>query len=460
MAVWVGNNEIELGLQLINQAAPPSAEPLVIAQYEKLFLDVLLKAVFGNTRSLSYSPSSITNGYISLNFSSPTPIAERYFNVTPGTISGNTDYYNYEATQAFNTSAYPIGRFATEFGFHSMPSLQTWQQVAPPSDLYFNSSTILLHNHHYVTDTSTLLTADYSNQTKASLGGQGQMTIAGETYYPVPPKNDSSIANFTSWIYTTQVFQAEFARSQISFYRIGSALPQRTLGALYWMLNDIWQAPSWAGLEYDGRWKILHYIIKDVYKPVIVTSSFNYTTGDLQVWAVSDLWSPVEGNVNVTWFDWSGKLLSSNTTCVDVGAINATKVFDLNTNNLGFDLLNAVAKFEVEMRSSAEDSGEAKTYTHETWFHAVPLVDQKVVNPKLSLNYDNTTEKFVVMAESGVAAWIWLDHPAGVVGNFDDNGFWLLPGQKKEVRFKVHSGKTKGNWVEDVTVRSMWDNTQ
>ena len=27
-------------------------------------------------------------------------------------------------------------------------------------------------------------------------------------------------------------------------------------GALYWQANDIWQAPSWASLEYQGRWKV------------------------------------------------------------------------------------------------------------------------------------------------------------------------------------------------------------
>jgi beta-mannosidase len=225
------------------------------------------------------------------------------------------------------------------------------------------------------------------------------------------------------------------------------------------MLNDIWQAPTWAGLEYDGRWKMLHYTIKDIYNPVIVTPIFNYTTGHLEVWTVSDLWSPVKGSVNVTWFDWRGKVLSSEGTSVEIGAINATKVYDLNTIDLGLDLSNAVAKFEVEVQSSA-DSGEARTYTHETWFHAVPLVSQKMVDPTLSLNYDDATRKFMVMAESGVAAWIWLDHPAGVVGNFEDNGFWLLPGQKKEVGFKLNSDKTGGKWVKEVMVRSMWDNTQ
>ncbi|CAG2174524.1 unnamed protein product [Oppiella nova] len=30
------------------------------------------------------------------------------------------------------------------------------------------------------------------------------------------------------------------------------------MGALYWQLNDIWPAPSWASIEHNGKWKVLH----------------------------------------------------------------------------------------------------------------------------------------------------------------------------------------------------------
>ncbi|KAH7336186.1 putative beta-mannosidase [Rhexocercosporidium sp. MPI-PUGE-AT-0058] len=455
MAAWVGNNEVELGLQLAEQVVPAEAVPLVIKQYETLFVDILLRAVFDNTRSLSYSPSSITNGYLSFNFSSPTPIIERYFNVTPGTISGNTDYYNYDTAKAFNNSAYPLGRFATEFGFHSMPSLQTWRQVTPEPDLHFNSSVILTHNHHYAT---SLLTADYSNQTAAALGGMGQMTIAAEQYYPIPPNDPHSIANFSSWIYTTQVFQADFMRNQISFYRIGSGRLERNLGALYWQLNDIWQAPTWAGLEYDGRWKMLHYIVKNVFKPVIMAPSFNYTTGALEVYAVSDLWSTASGTAKVTWYDWSGNVLNTSSRSVEIGAINTTITFQMNTQNLRFNVSNAVAKFEIEAQSTPPHLTGPATYTQESWFHAVPLKDQAMVDPILKMTYDDSKDKFIVSAENGVAAWVWLDHPSGVVGNFEDNGFWLVPGEVKEVGFKVKRDDTAGEWAKSVTVRSLWDN--
>lgn len=241
LALWAGGNELEnLELELAAEYDPGNDRWR--QEYEQLFLNVLLPAVYGNTKSISYIPSSTTNGYLTLNFSLPIPMIERYNNLTSGSIYGDTDHYDYDSSVAFNLSSYPVGRFANEFGFHSMPSLQTWQQALDPGDLYFNSSTIVLRNHHYPAGGTNT-----SNFYNSSLG-MGEMTIAAERYYPVPNHADS-VANFSAWCQTTQIFQADFYRSQITYYRRGSRMPERQLGSLYWQLEDIWQAPTWAGIS-------------------------------------------------------------------------------------------------------------------------------------------------------------------------------------------------------------------
>ena len=89
LAVWVGNNEIELGLDVLTEQAPDGTASAK-QQYERLFLDVLLHAIYDNSRSISYSPSSTTNGYISLNHSAPLPMVERYNNLTAGSVYGDS----------------------------------------------------------------------------------------------------------------------------------------------------------------------------------------------------------------------------------------------------------------------------------------------------------------------------------------------------------------------------------
>lgn len=252
LAMWAGGNEFENLILPMTKDEDPDNYPRYLAEYETLFLDVILHQVYQNTRSISYTPSSSGNGYLSIDHSRPNPIIQRYDNTTEGHVYGDTDYYNYDAKYAFDTSSYPIGRFANEFGFQSMPSLQTWRSAIPPEDLTFNSSTIVLgHNRHY--PPGNLNETNYDNATI----GMTEMTLAVELHYPVPDKKDS-IANFTAWCLTTQVFQADYYRSQIQFYRRGSGLENRQLGSLYWQLEDQWQGPTWASIEYNGRWKMVH----------------------------------------------------------------------------------------------------------------------------------------------------------------------------------------------------------
>jgi beta-mannosidase len=48
----------------------------------------------------------------------------------------------------------------------------------------------------------------------------------------------------------------------------------RCMGALYWQLNDCWPVASWSSIDYDGRWKALHYMAADFYAPLLVDNFF------------------------------------------------------------------------------------------------------------------------------------------------------------------------------------------
>ena len=86
----IQGNELEsLELQNVNDTAPEKYN-FYLMQYEQLFLDVLINIVYANSKSISYIPSSTTNGYLELNFSLPEPMIERYNNKTPGSVYGDT----------------------------------------------------------------------------------------------------------------------------------------------------------------------------------------------------------------------------------------------------------------------------------------------------------------------------------------------------------------------------------
>ena len=44
-----------------------------------------------------------------------------------------------------------------------------------------------------------------------------------------------------------------------------------TMCALYWQVNDVWAAPTWASIDFNLNWKALHYYAKRFFAPVIVS---------------------------------------------------------------------------------------------------------------------------------------------------------------------------------------------
>ena len=457
LACWIGGNEFE-NLELpIAEGADPAKYPYYVGQYENLFITTIFNVLASNSHSISYTPSSANNGWTKIT-QDPVFMVQRYYNTTPGYIYSDTDFYNYDSSVSFDNNAYPVGRFANEFGFTSMPSLQTWQQAVDPEDLHFNSTVVVLRNHHYPAGGLEV------NLHNSSLG-MVEQTLAVERYFPTPNKSDS-VANFSSWCHATQLFQADMYKSEIQFYRRGSGMPERQRGSLYWQLNDIWQAPSWAGLEYDGRWKAVGYAARRTYQNVIAAPFWNYTTGDLELWVTSDLWESVSGELSMTWIDLDGKPIKNNAGMAlskkfAVGAINTTKVLatnvfsDLTLRDKANSILLLSLTAEGHLPNAAPNSHATK-FTHSNHFLPVWPNEAKIKDPGLKLSHDGKST-FTVEAPNGVALYTWLTHPAGTLGFFDDNLFVLNPGEKKHVPFNLQQDDTNGKWLDEVVVHSLWD---
>lgn len=177
----------------------------------------------------------------------------------------------------------------------------------------------------------------------------------------------------------------------------------------------------------------------------------------------SDLWSPAFGVATFEWYKWDGtpinRLSLPSSTRFAVGALNTTCVLGINTNDIGIDFADAVLYMNVSARGTLPNSPSRQIFNHVNFFTAVSLSQAKLVDPGLRLSYSKATNIFTVEATTGVAAWTWLDYPAGALVNFGSNGFWLLPGRPREISVDVKSDSTGGEWVEDVTVESLWNNT-
>ena len=211
-----------------------------------------------------------------------------------------------------------------------MPSFFSWEEaLQSPSDFSFNSTVVASRDHHPPAGSLA-----FPNPNAPQ--GQFQMTSAVALWLPAPPLDTTSELTslatqtaqqnktFAQWCFSTQVFQSMNMVAEIAWYRRGAGLGENNLGALVWQLNDIWQGVSWSSIEYSGRWKVLNYGMADIFSPIAVFPFWTPTNESLEVRVLSDRWETVHANLEMKWFDWSGKTLGSESLSVAVPTLNST----------------------------------------------------------------------------------------------------------------------------------------
>jgi len=75
--------------------------------------------------------------------------------------------------------------------------------------------------------------------------------------------------DYAALAYLSQLNQAYCMKVGIEHFR--RSMP-RTMGALYWQINDCWPVFSWSSLEFGGRWKALHYAARRFFAPALVSA--------------------------------------------------------------------------------------------------------------------------------------------------------------------------------------------
>ncbi|PWN48821.1 glycoside hydrolase [Violaceomyces palustris] len=461
---WAGNNEGELLLR---------PDPSVLAnatvyldQYEKIFDDVVLNEVRANTKALSYVPSSTSTGYLAL----WPEYVPRYKNQTEGYLYSNAEYYNYDPTFAFNVSAFNKGRAYTEFGMHSLPSIYTLDRVLTNEEAYeFNSTQVRARSKHNPP-------GNLSYPWPAS-DGQFQMSSAVELYYP-SPENSSSLGprdKLAQWAYSTQIYQADFIGYEMLYYRLQGDRKENSRGVAYWQINAIWEGTDWASIEYGGRWKLMHYLSARNQDRLAAYPLYFVGNKSLELYAISDRFDKVSGKASWTWYDFKGKKLKSDEKPFTISGIGSSLLQRYGEEDgfleEGIELDDCWLHLVVEGQDA-----EGGKYRNEQFWSPSPLGQAKLVKPKVEIEWKGEGEDgllyLVRNSGEGVAAWVNLEHPEGVVGYFTNadssqadhgrplNGFWLRPGEVRKVGFvpRFVDDGLKEAWKSQMTSRNLYDN--
>ena len=275
LVMYCGSNEGMKTIGYSHGSAPaPGTEGKLVEAYIALYDNIVRRTAAAEDPLRPYHDSSPSNGYTIDDTATrkggavlptyppyrPLGMLDKDWDVDPfDERYGDTRHYDYNHL-CTDASLFPLGRFTSEYGWQSYPSLETLRQVSSgvQGDWHWNSTLMMERQHHP--------------------HGNPEL-VAQDLMFFTPPADDGSADSFDAFIYQTQAVQALCIGTQASFYRAARNMSgaRNNMGSLYWQLNDIWQAPSWASLEYGGSWKLLHYAIKRAYAPVLLYGRLNYT---------------------------------------------------------------------------------------------------------------------------------------------------------------------------------------
>ncbi|MCE5199173.1 MAG: glycoside hydrolase family 2 protein [Armatimonadota bacterium] len=252
IALWCGNNEMEW---LGSGEWDSKRNALRKEQYRKIFYDLLPSMVSQLDPENTYWPSS--------------PCSVKPFEDPNGQESGDGHYWDvWHGRLPFTAYRQQFHRFMSEFGFQSLPAIETCKAFADSDDLNIFSHVMECH--------------------QKNKAGNGLILHYLSQNFRLPK-------NFEMMCYVSQLLQAEAMRYGIEHWRRNRP---RCMGTLYWQFNDCWPTSSWSSIDYYGRWKALHYFAKRFYAPVMLSVCEEGTSAELHV--TNDLTKPVK--VEIRWF--------------------------------------------------------------------------------------------------------------------------------------------------------------
>lgn len=393
IAIWCGNNEVETGWyhwadrQAFKESISPETRDRVWQDYIILFADILKSAVTEYADPVPYWPSSSSANFEEIPDNDHN--GDMHFWAVWHALAPAEDYLK------------QFPRFMTEFGFQSFPEMRTIRSFAKPDDLDIRSVVMQAH--------------------QKNKGGNERILSYMLREYREPK-------DFAAFVYLSQIQQAEIIKLGAEHLR---RQRPRTMGVIYWQLNDCWPVASWSSIDYYNRWKALHYYARRFYDDVLISPHAHEDKVD--VYVVSDKLQPFSGKIHVRLLDFSGNSLLDQVQDVQIPAQSSAIYLTLDRNNLSAktDPRRSFLVFDLDVAGQRVSRNLIFfDVTHKLELPIAPKIESSL--NKVDSGYA-VTLRTPVLARGVHLAFGDLDVQAS------DNYFDLLPGEPVVVNLKTSS---------------------
>lgn len=384
IAIWCGNNEIEMGMETWQwQEKFDYSETLynrLREDYRVLFKEVLPASVETHDPSRFYFSSS--------------PIG--FWEVVEDDKRGDNHFWGvWHGEQPFSEFRNRVPRFMSEYGFQSFPSMQSVENYSEPEDWVIESEVMRVHQKH----------------------PRGNQLINNYMLQEYRKPKD-----FVSFLYMSQVLQAQGMKVGFEAHRL--AMPF-CMGTLYWQFNDCWPVASWSSIDYYGRWKAMHYQAKRSFEPIAVM--IEESDQQIRVSVVNDNLESDILQLRLELLTFDGNPIWADTSQIKIAA-NACTL--LSSHPIEFYLegnqLNNIVLVATLYKDQTEIISEAHHYFALT-------KDLSLNKPDLKLATHISNKSLTVDIQTNTLVRQMYLSVEGIVANFSDNFFDLLPNTIKTV---------------------------
>ena len=391
LVLWCGNNEVETGWDAwpdrmaLKENISPNERARIETGMSLLFDDILRRTAAVHDPEVPYWPSTPSSNHD-----------------TAANNNGDGDVHSWSVwsgSAPIEDYLKDTPRFVSEYGFQSMPDMRTIRAFATPEEQTVNSAVMRAH------------------QKFANGNGNDRLLFYLRRYYGEPK-------DFPSFVYLSQVMQAEAIEMEAEHLR---ASRPRSMGTLYWQLNDCWPAASWASIDSFGRWKALQFHARRFYNDLLIAPIRQ--DGTTSVYAVNDRTAPVQASVHMQVMSFDGRVLSEATTQVTMLPLSSTHVNSLADDALlkGADPATTLTVFTMEV--------DGKAVSRQiVYFRSAR--DLKLPPAHVTAHVTHTAQGLELTLHADTLArdvWISFGDQDATLG---DNAFTLLPGEARTISLK------------------------
>ena len=389
IGIWNGNNELELGWSagwgLVGEEfVPGSFGKMEEKVYTKFFDESLRTICEVEAPQTAYWPASPHS-----------PIGDR--KDSNSQHSGDAHIWNCimngEPFEFYNECQ---NRFISEYGYQSLPDVDTWKICLGEEKGDYNLTSPMVDFHQRCHKMNNTV-----------------LTLHMARYFRMP-------INFEMTCLLSQIQHGLLIKTAVEEWRRN--MP-KTMGAINWMLNDVWPGVTFSTIDHLEKPKASHYLHRQCMNPILVSGKTDQNKGTAEIHLTCDY-----HEYNSAIFTWSlmhvdGRVLSSGQEDVELmeNGSRVIKALNCKAEIDKFEAGNVLLFLELESEAGELLSDNVLVWC--PWKH-LNLQSPEVTVQQMEETLELSTDKPV----------LWASIPQkhrGVV--LQDNFVHLRPNKKRRL---------------------------